>query len=301
MRLPCLDENVTADTLRRFPVVLLPNVPILSEHEIGLLRDYVEQGGSLIVTGHTGLLGPTGEPLDRPAIESLTGAKLAERLSTTDNFVRFSSDAPEALRAGFPAGWPFLVEGPGAAFTPTTATPVGELLRPHRTVRQQKGEEPVYQPNSADSPVGPALLVNAVGKGKVVCIAGAPDFACASEHPIPEARALLRNMVRYLHPEHVVEVTAPQNVESVIMEDADNKALYIHLIGYQSPPQCTPSKDRPYVLPSLIEDAPMYAARITVRRPFTQARALNPHTQVHVDGNTVDLVVNDIHEAVVVK
>jgi len=296
-----LDENVTADTLRRFPVVLLPNVPILSEREIGLLRDYVEQGGHLIVTGHTGLFGPMGEALGHSVLESLTGVKLIDRLSSTDNFVRFPADAPEALRTGFPADWPFLVEGPGAAFAPVTATPVGELLRPHRTVRQQKGEEPVYQPNSADSPVGPALFVNGVGKGKVVCIAGAPDFACAGEHPIPEARALLRNVVRYLHPEHVVEVTAPQNVESVIMEDAVNKALYVHLIGYQSPPQCTPSKDRPYVLPSLIEDAPMYAARITVRRPFSQAQTLNPRTQVRVDGHVIELVVEDIHEVLVVK
>ncbi|HOT51343.1 MAG TPA: hypothetical protein PLI07_10195 [Candidatus Hydrogenedentes bacterium] len=112
---------------------------------------------------------------------------------------------------------------------------------------------------------------------------------------------MLRNVIRYLHPEHVVEVSAPQNVESVIMEDANNEALYVHLIGYQSPPQCTPSKDRPYVLPSLIEDAPMYAARIIVRRPFTRAQALDPRTQVHADGNIVHLVVNDIHEVLVIK
>ncbi|MCX5758341.1 MAG: beta-galactosidase trimerization domain-containing protein, partial [Candidatus Hydrogenedentes bacterium] len=252
-----LDENVSADILRQFPVVLLPNVPILSQREVDLLRDYVEQGGSLIVTGHTGLQGPMGEALDHSTIETLIGAKLVERLTSLDNFVRFPADTPERLRTDYPADWPFLVEGPGAAFAPTTATAVGELMRPYRTVRQQKGEEPVYQPNSADRPVGPALLVNTVGKGKVVCLAGAPDFASGGEHPIPEARALLRNAVRYLHPEHIVEVAAPQNVESVIMENPENHAIYVHLLGYQSPPQCTPSQNRPSVLPARIEDAPM--------------------------------------------
>jgi len=205
------------------------------------------------------------------------------------------------LREGYPADWPFLVEGPGTVYTATTATAVGELMRPARTLRQQRGEEPVYQPNSADKPVGPAILVNAVGKGKVVCVASAPDFASAGEHPIPEARALLRNVVRYLNPEPVVEITAPQNVEAVVMQDETAGALLVHLLGYQSPPQCTPSRNRPYVLPALIEDAPMYRASITVRQPFSKATAHNPRTQVTVEGQTVRVVVDDIHEIIEIR
>ncbi|MCX5771895.1 MAG: beta-galactosidase trimerization domain-containing protein [Candidatus Hydrogenedentes bacterium] len=296
-----LDENVSAEKLRAFPVVLLPNVPILSEREVELLRAYVEQGGNLIVTGQTGLLGWMGEPLDRSVLEELIGAKMIERLKTTDNFARFGGRDPERFREGYASDWPFLVEGPAAAYSPTTATAVGELMRPARTVRQQRGQEPVNQPNSADKPVGPALLVNAVGKGKVVCIAGAPDFATSGEHPIPEARALLRNVVRYLNPEPVVEVTAPQNVEAVVMQDETTGALLVHLLGYQSPPQCTPPKNRPYVLPALIEDPPMYRASITVRRPFAKATAHNPQTSLSVEGQTVRVVVNDIHEVVEIR
>ncbi len=295
------EENVDAAMLQRFPVVLLPNVPILSPHEVSLLRAYVEQGGNLIVTGLTGLLDPMGEALEHSVLEELTGARFLERLTTSDNFVRFSADVPERLCAGYAPDWPFLVEGPGVAYAPVSAVPMGVLLRPQRTLRQQRGEEPIYQPNSAGEPAGPALLVNSVGKGKVVCVAGAPDFACAGEHPIPEARALLRNVVRYLHPEHVVEVTAPQHVESVIMEDAKSHAIYVHLIGYLSPPQCTPPQNRPFVLPALIEDAPMYAARITIRRPFSQITARNPKTAINRSGESIDLVVNDIHEVIEVK
>jgi hypothetical protein len=168
-------------------------------------------------------------------------------------------------------------------------------------LRQQRGEEPVYQPNSADKPVGPAILVNAVGQGKVVCVAGAPDFASAGEHPIPEVRALLRNVVRYLHPAPVVEVTAPQNVEAVVMQDETTGALLVHLLGYQSPPQYTPSRNRPYVLPALIEDTPMYRARITVRQPSTKAAAHSPRTQVTVEGQTVEVVVDEVHEVVEIR
>lgn len=296
-----LDENVDAAALRHFPVVLLPNVPILSPGEVALLRAYVEEGGQLIVSGFSGLMSSMGEALDHSVLEALIGAKFVRRLETTDNFVRFSGEATEGLRAGYAEDWPFLVEGPGVVYAPGTAKPVGELMRPSRTLRQQRGEEPVYQPNSAEEPVGPAILVNTLGKGRVICLAASPDAACAGEHPIPEARALLRNVLRYLHPEHVVEVSAPANVEAVVMENAKTHAIYVHLIGYDSPPQCTPLQNRPYVLPALIEDAPMYAARITVRRPFSQASALNPKTSIHMDGQTVNLVVNDIHEVVEIK
>ena len=296
-----LDENVNGDALKRFPVVLLPNVPILSQKGVDLLKGYVTQGGNLIVTGFTGLMGHMGEALDHSVLEDLIGAKFVERLDSTDNFMRFASDAPERLRTGYAADWPFLVEGPAAVYAPTTATVYGELMKPARTVRQRQGKEPIYQPNSADKPVGPALLINTVGKGKVVCITGAPDFAAAGEHPIPEVRALLRNVVRHLHPEHVVEVSAPQNIESIVMENAADKALYVHFLGYQSPPQCTPSQNRPFVLPAPIEDAPMYAATLTVRRPFTNVTALNPKTTVKVDGQSISLVVNDIHEVVSIK
>jgi len=296
-----LNENLHPAGLKRFPVVLLPNVPILSQEEVDLLKGYVEQGGNLIVTAFTGTMGAMGEALDHSVLENLIGAKFVERLDSSDNFMRFAADTPERLRAGYAADWPFLVEGPAAVYAPTTATAVGELMKPARTVRQRQGKEPIYQPNSADKPVGPALLVNSVGQGRVVTITGAPDFAAAGEHPIPEVRALLRNVVRYLHPEHVVEVTAPQNVESVIMENAADKALYVHFLGYQSPPQCTPSQNRPFVLPALIEDAPMYAATVTVRRPFTAATALNPKTTVKVDGQTISLIANDIHEVLSIK
>ena len=43
------------------------------------------------------------------------------------------------LRTGYAADWPFLVEGPGTVYTPTTATAVGELMKPARTVRQRQG------------------------------------------------------------------------------------------------------------------------------------------------------------------
>ena len=149
-----LDENSTLERLKSFPVVLLPNVAILSDREVAMLRQYVEEGSALIVTGWTGLFGQRGDVLQRSAIESLIGGRLIRRLESRDNHVRFTSqpgDTPEsaAIHLDLEPDWPFLVEGPAVAYEPTSATPIGELLEPHRTVRQRQGKEGTDWPMSA--------------------------------------------------------------------------------------------------------------------------------------------------------
>ena len=192
-----LDENANLERLKSFPVVLLPNVAILSDREVAMLRQYVEEGGGLIVTGWTGLFGQRGEALERSAIETLVGARLIRRLESRDNHVRFApqpGDSPEsaAIRLDLEPAWPFLVEGPAVAYEPTNATPIGELLEPHRTVRQRQGKEGTDWPMSAGGKVGPALLLNTLGKGRVITIAASPDVATAGEHRIVERESCWR-------------------------------------------------------------------------------------------------------------
>jgi len=55
------------------------------------------------------------------------------------------------------------------------------------------------------------------------------------------------------------------------------------------------------IRPALIEDAPMYRATITARRPFKTATAHDAQTQVSVDGQAVRVLVNDIHEIIEIK
>jgi len=298
-----LDENAAAAVLRQYPILLLPNAAILSPAEVALLEQYVEAGGSLIVTGHSGLFGRYGEEAKASVLERLIGAKLVEKLPALDNHVRLAN-LPAAygrIAEGIPANWPFLVQGPAAIYRPTTAVPLGELMKPHRTLRQQKGQEPTTFPNSAHAPVGPAVLVNRVGKGKVVCLACSPDFATAGEYPVPEARLLLRNVIRWLHPNPPIEIDAPHHVESVVTDDTAARTLRVHLIGYLSPPACTPPNNRPFIIPPMVEEAPLYRATITVRRPIRKVKALNKATLLETSGSRIAAQVNDIHDVLVIR
>ncbi|MCU0872926.1 MAG: hypothetical protein MUE50_11360 [Pirellulaceae bacterium] len=297
-----LDENATLESLQRFRVILLPNAGILTDDEIVLLRRYVEEGGKLLVTGWSGTLGGRGEKLNESVLAELVGAKFTGRLDSLDNWMRFPAPLAAAqgvLQGEIPADWPFLVKGPALMYEPTTATPLGQLLKPFRTPRQQAGLEGTDWPMSADVPVGPAILVNSLGRGEVVTFAASPDFATASEHHLVEARRLLSQAVRYLNPLPRVKITAPANVEAVVTDDAANRILRIHLLGYNSPPQTTAAQNRPYVLPGLIEDAPTYRIHIELASEIKHATAWNKATVLKHRGNSVEATVSDIHDVLV--
>lgn len=295
-----LDENATLETLKQFPIVALPNAGILSEREIALLRRYVEEGGRLIATGYSGQFDRFGRPLADSALSELIGAKVNGRLESLDNWVCFPNEGENPVAGGLRRGLPFLVKGPAAVYTPTTARPFGELLKPHRTVRQLEGCENTEWPMSADSPVGPAVLINRVGKGTVLTFAASPDFATASEHHIVDARKLLANAVRFLNPEPRLEINAPVNVEAVVTEDPANRVIRMHLLGYFAPPQSIPLKDRPYTMPALLEDTPIYRVALTVRIKIKDVRALNAGTKLIRRGGRIEATIDDVHEVILI-
>ncbi len=129
-----LDENATVEMMREYPVVCLANTGIVSERELALLRDYVTQGGNLIITGQSGQNDALGRPLANTALSELIGANFVRRLDSADNWIRFPTLRDEAakqtaqsrswaaqLRGDLPADWAFLVEGPATVYQPTTA------------------------------------------------------------------------------------------------------------------------------------------------------------------------------------
>ncbi len=303
-----LDENATQERLKRFRVVLIPGAAVLSPEEIALFQEYAHSGGNLILTGFCGMMDSLGKWIENPPVSSLVGATAASKLDSMDNHIRFPSNATEStsldhamLHEGLREDWPFLVEGPAMVWKPTTASAIGELMKPHRTLRQRQGKEGTVWPMSADAPVGPAILLNSIGQGKVLTFAASPDAATAGEHPISEARHLLRNAVRFLNPNPRIRIEAPLNVEAVVTEDTKKRIFRIHLIGYTAPPATMPLKDRPFVMPSLIENAPSYEITIELDGAVRKVRTCNSSTEIRKHGKIVRARVNDIHETLTVE
>lgn len=296
------DENLTLDRLRRCPVVYLPGVAIVSEQEASLLGAYVREGGKLIITGETATHDRMGAPLEESVLSELIGARLIRRLDTDDNHVSFPEIDGEmdALAQDIPRDWPFLMRGAAVVYEPTTAKPFGNLYRPYRSLLQQQGKEGFFLPQSPESIIGPAVLVNDYGKGRVVCIAAAPDTAIAGEWGMAEDRLLIRNAVRFLNPRPRVRIEAPKFVESVVTEGPEPGVLRVHFTACVFPPQNT-AQDRPRSVPGIIEDVPIFRAQIETAGGVERVVPFNPKTSIVVRENVIDAQIEDIHEVLVIR
>ncbi len=300
-----LDENVSLDGLNKFPVVCLPNVAIVSEQEVKLLSDYVTQGGKLLITGQTGQFDAIGKPLQNSVLAEMIGANATKRLGTQDNWVSIEPPLQPSNGASEPgdqlrSNWKFLVTGPATVYQTTTARTFGKLYAPARTLRQQQGKMHTEWPMSAGESVGPAIMINQFGKGLVVTCAASPDYASASEHALVEDRILFRNLFRMLQPKSRVIVKAPANVEAVVTDDARLRQLRVHFLGYNSTPRTTPQKDRPYILPGLIEDKPIFRVKLTLADEIVLVKSLSEQTQVRVTGRNIEATIEDVHDVLVV-
>lgn len=136
----------------------------------------------------------------------------------------------------------------------------------------------------------------------LVCgLSGGIHETIRAQHAIVEARTLLHNAIRLLHPAPRVEVSAPANVEAVVTDAPEQRTLRVHFIAYNATPQTTPSKNRPFVLPGLIEDKPIFRASLELTDEPRRVKVTNPSTVVRHEGREVDVTIEDIHEVVVLE
>jgi hypothetical protein len=300
------DESISVDRLRQFPVVYVPNAPVLTAQEVQLFTDYVTAGGNLLLTGLTGMADLYGRLQAENILSSLIGANLQKVLTEReDNYVRL----PGILKRGegaflledVPADWPLLTWGAVSRYQPTTARAYGELL----SAQRPKGDTPNTgaQLMSPGSVLGPAVLVNQVGRGRVVCLPCQPDAAIAGDYRAPEHRNLIRNLIRFLNPDPPIIIRAPLNVEAVVTYDAGHERMIVHLIGFNAPPTSATGNFTTgrRVLPPVMEETLTYTASLFVREPFRRAYTVGHDSLLTTANNEIEITTSQVHETVVIE
>ena len=51
----------------------------------------------------------------------------------------------------------------------------------------------------------------------------------------------------------------------------------------------------------MIEDAPIFRVTVTTDKPVQAAAALNPNTQLHKERNSIEAMIEDIHEVLLIS
>ena len=83
-------------------------------------------------------------------------------------------------------------------------------------------------------------------------------------------------------------------------DDPQSRRLRIHFLAYNPTPRTTPQKNRPYVLPGLIKNVPIFRIKVAMTADILDVKACNPNTQVRTIDRHIEATIEDVHEVLVV-
>ena len=295
------DETIELTRLQKYPVLFLANVAILDEKEIEIITEYVNSGGVLIATDDTSLYDINGERQDDFGLANLFNAHFKDKTETTYNYFQLPSGL---FSDGIHPKYDMLLLGPGNVVDSNGET-FGDLKISFFDRTSDKvishGVHPAFKR------VSPAIVLNEYGKGKVAFVPFKLDASYASNSMLGEHRILMKNLIRELTPEPVIEVDAPLNVEAVVTTNKNESEFLVHLIGFNATRQALTGRTSDLghpesgIRPELMMEEPLlYEATIKVNQNFKSAKAWNEKTQLNRQKNVIQLLCRDVHETVTI-
>lgn len=237
-----LDKSLTAERLKKYDVLILPNSACLNEKERETIKDFVRNGGNLIASFETGFYDEKGCPVADAEWESLLGIEKVEGLFPcyiTGNYLM----AKESF-AGFEKGQ--LIESPAYSLRVKARDGIQTPLF------HMKPLKTYYMPLEGISD-SPALLMGKYGKGKVVyCPASFESLY--GEYRIDSPSKIINSLVDKMSPGNMLKVQAPASVEVEVYYQKKESRYIIHLIN------CTGDMQRP-----IEEIIPVFNIRISLK------------------------------------
>lgn len=202
------DWDVTAANLAKYALLVLPNAVALSDAQCVAIKQYVEAGGGLIISGETSLCDELGRPRSDFALADVLGvsyrgrpAAPVTRAQLDENFARTLDENYWKQRTGVARlSWqehPWLDDAKLRELVPKRAvvcraplTRVSEPKDPKEVVMRMQLEGVAGEPL-------PAAIVRGYGKGRVIYLAAAMDAALWS-YAYPYQRRLLAQAMRWV-------------------------------------------------------------------------------------------------------
>lgn len=204
-----LDDMVSREKLNKYDLIILPNVRCMSDTEIGLLKEYVRDGGKLMATYETSLFDTGGNARKDYGLADLFGVNYLGKKADTrlDNYQYIeqpshplvSPDSSETILL-FNAGYTLHSQ-------PMRDARVIVSLQP--TIQNQPPDKSWVSKLSSEYPT---VVEQDYGKGKVLYYANQPDVLIHSNGH-QDVRNLMLRGIRYLAGNALpIETSAPSSV-----------------------------------------------------------------------------------------
>ena len=281
------EQDLSPERISSYPVLILPNMALMSDAQAATIRQYVQGGGSVLATFQTGLFDEAGNPRKDFVLADLFG------ISKAGDPTQANPKAHESM-GGIHLQY-IRQRGPltqGFEETTWIAGPVWrQPILPHRdAVMTFIKPYPVYPPEAVyqrEPPSDiPAMVSRETGNSRLVYIAGDVDSSFWRLDHMDLGRQM-SNAVRWLLQEkNAVEVEGDGLMEVIAWET--QRGFAIHLLNYNGANAFRGHMRRPVALPS-------QSVRVTLPadKKIRHASLLHAETPVKFQqqGNRVSLTV----------
>ena len=229
-------HTLSAETLKPYRALLIPNAAYLRDAECEAIRNYVRAGGSVLATFETSRYNEWGELREDFDLKDIFGVSVANQVIDPFDNSYMRIDKPHPVLEGF-TGTKMV---PGAEFrVPVSHLPVEER---YRSVIPHYAAFPVaiIYPRITHSDE-PAAVFREEGAGRVVYF---PGDICRSYYLSgnPDFSRLLTNAVHWLLKDQTQAVTVDGDGVIDIFAWETEPGFVVHILNYTNP-----NMTRPYI------------------------------------------------------
>jgi len=314
------DWDVTAESLAKFRVLVLPNAAALSDGQIEAIRKYVTEGGGLVASTESSLCDELGQPRKDFGLVDLFGVSYRGRPQTAVGKAPIDPNFAIALDERY---WQQRVGAATLAWEAHSLVDFEGLqaLVPAKRSRFKGPQVLVSHPEKPeevaarlipdgeggvpmDQAASPAIVARTVGRGRVMYFAAGVDAGLWS-YAYPYERILFSRAIEWAAGgPPPIQVTAPRCVEVTFKErpaeGTDSRQLVIHFLNNV---QTTAGHGLPGTdVPLREESIPIHGIRVTFRdrasvprRFHVEPGNIEPRVVHEGDRTTVELPPLDIH------
>lgn len=219
------------DRLDRYPVIVLPNVLMMSRDEVDALQRYVAAGGALYASLCTSLYSSEGERPLNYGLSELFGADFAGTTRETITYIE-PIDKGTKLMPLYSSKYPLCVHGRQVLVKLSSSAAeetdiLGRLVLPYTDPLDTGRYASIHSNPPGITTDYPSLIFRSYGKGKVV-------FSTADLEKDEFHEEVFLNVLKLLHPEkYFFSSSAPKSIEITMFHHPEEKYYTLTLLNFQ--------------------------------------------------------------------
>ncbi len=280
----------TCDDFSRYKVLVVPDRAQADAATVARLRDFIAQGGGLLLSHHALLNAEAGEF----ALADEMGVSYVGLAESNPDYYQIT--APDLLGPVTREKFAYcLYEGPSVRVSPQAGTEI--LADAYQTYFNRTGEH--FSSHGFTCPLTEKADYPAVTqKNKVLYLYG-PVFSAYQKYGALASRALVGGCLHRLLPDPLIQTSAPASAEVTVMRQDAQKRQIVHIVNYSPQRRSTPHVE---VLDAPI---PLHGVRVALKENKLVKRAFLARSQAELpiikeNGRVVVTVPRvDAHEMVV--